>query len=58
MPALIDVYGKVVTDSSVIVKYLDEKYPEPALTNPETAERNAQLLDEYDKVSAWIRYLE
>ncbi|XP_058805247.1 pyrimidodiazepine synthase-like [Phymastichus coffea] len=50
VPALVDVDGKVVTDSTVIVNYLEEKYPEPPLYNKATITRDLELLDTYDKI--------
>jgi glutathione S-transferase len=37
-------------DSTVIVNYLEEQYPEPPLYNKETIIRDLELLDQYDKV--------
>ena len=50
MPAFVDKDGNVVTDSTTIVNYLEEKYPEPPLYNKSTITRDLQLLEKYDKV--------
>ena len=49
VPTLVD-GDDVVTDSSVICEYLDEKYPEPRLSPDNVAQRA--------KMRAWMRYLE
>lgn len=50
VPALVDVDGKVVTDSVAIASYLDEKYPEPPLRRDATDARDQELLDRYSKI--------
>lgn len=42
--------GGVVVDSSVIVEYLDEVFPEPSLTPPDSLTRA--------KMRAWMRFIE
>lgn len=42
--------GQPITDSSVIVEYLDEVFPEPALNAPDATGRA--------RVRAWMRFLE
>ncbi|HTP83702.1 MAG TPA: glutathione S-transferase family protein [Alphaproteobacteria bacterium] len=49
VPTLVD-GDDVITDSSVICEYLDEKYPQPRLTPDDPAERA--------RMRAWMRYLE
>lgn len=50
VPALIDVDGKVIVDSTVIVNYLEEKYPEPFLYNKDTITRDLELSCQFEKV--------
>ncbi|NP_001165916.1 glutathione S-transferase O2 isoform 1 [Nasonia vitripennis] len=50
VPALVDLDGNVVVDSTVIVNYLEEKYPDPTLYNKSTITRDLELLDHYDKI--------
>lgn len=57
VPALVDLDGKAVVDSTVIVNYLEEKYPEPTLYNKSTITRDLELLDQYDKVITYLKIL-
>ncbi|KAJ8687947.1 hypothetical protein QAD02_023742 [Eretmocerus hayati] len=50
VPAVVDVDGKVITDSTIIANYLEEKYPDPTLHNADTLSRNSQLCEHYDKI--------
>jgi glutathione S-transferase len=49
VPTLVD-DGQIVTDSSVICEYLDEKYPQVRLTPDDLVERA--------RMRAWMRFLE
>ncbi|XP_014485679.1 PREDICTED: pyrimidodiazepine synthase-like [Dinoponera quadriceps] len=51
VPSYIDTNGEIITDSLLIANYLDEKYPEPALYNEETKNRDLELLDNYTKIA-------
>ncbi|XP_014210877.1 pyrimidodiazepine synthase-like [Copidosoma floridanum] len=50
VPALVDLNGEIVVDSTAIVNYLEEKYPEPALCKKETIKRDLELLEHYGKI--------
>lgn len=50
IPALLSADGQVIIDSTVIVNYLDKKYPNPPLYNKEFLNRDLELLEHYDKV--------
>lgn len=50
VPAYVDTDGKVITDSTVIANYLDEKYPSPPLYKDATKDRDLELLDHYGKI--------
>ncbi|XP_011499671.1 PREDICTED: pyrimidodiazepine synthase-like [Ceratosolen solmsi marchali] len=50
VPALVNLDGKVLVDSTAIVNYLEEEYPEPPLYNKETITKDLELLDQYDKI--------
>ncbi|KAL7298236.1 hypothetical protein TKK_0009224 [Trichogramma kaykai] len=50
VPALVDLNDEVVVDSSVIINYLEDKYPEPSLRNKDTLSKDLELIESFGTI--------